>query len=65
MSTPQEIVEANLAQPAKASSDGMSVEQHKITDQLKVSKDLDANDAMSQPHRGLRFNRLVGHGPTG
>lgn len=65
MSDNLDNVETNLAKPAKATSDGVTVEQHSITDQLKVAKDLDSQTAMTKPHRGLYFNRLVGHGPTG
>lgn len=66
MSTPEEIVEANLAAPAKVTSDGVTVEQHKLADQVAAAKSLSANTGVSNPyHRGIYFNRIVGHGPTG
>lgn len=59
MSTPEEIVEANLAAPAKVTSDGTTVEQHKLADQLAAMKALGANDGVDQvEHRGIRFNKI-------
>lgn len=45
--------------PAKASGDAGSVEQHKLTEQIAVDKYLASKEGVSQPRRGLRFNKLV------
>ena len=59
MSDNTDIVEANLAKPAKVTSDGVSVEQHKLSDQTATAKALDsATGANIAGHRGIRFNKV-------
>ena len=55
----QQSIEENAKGPAKASGDAGSVEQHKLTDQIAADKHLANKDAVTKPHRGLRFNKFV------
>lgn len=60
MSTNTDTVETNLANPAKVTSDGLTVEQHNIVDQSTVAKQLDSQTAVDLPkHRGIRFNKVT------
>lgn len=59
MSTNTDIVEANLAAPAKVTSDGVTVEQHKLADQVAAAKALDAATGVDVvTTRGIRFNKI-------
>ena len=55
----KQSIEENAKGPAKASGDAGSVEQHKLTDQIAADKHLASKDAVTKPHRGLRFNKFV------
>jgi len=59
-----ERISQNSQAPAKASGDGGSVEQHKLTDQIDAAKFLASKDATRKPTRGLRFNKLVPPGAS-
>ncbi len=52
-------IRENAQAPAKASSDGVSVEQHSLADQIAADKYLASKEAAKTKHRGLRFNKLV------
>ncbi|TXH47656.1 MAG: hypothetical protein E6Q97_26705 [Desulfurellales bacterium] len=59
MSTNTDTVAANLAKPAKVTSDGVTVEQHKLADQVAAAKALDAQSGADiAGHRGIRFNKV-------
>ncbi|TWT78823.1 hypothetical protein CA13_02200 [Planctomycetes bacterium CA13] len=55
----EDEIRENAAGPAKASGDAGSVEQHKLTEQIAADKHLAGKDAVKQPHRGLRFNKIT------
>lgn len=55
----QDTISHNAQSPAKASSDGVSVEQHSLTEQIEADKYLASKEAAKAKHRGLRFNKLV------
>ncbi|XZE35801.1 hypothetical protein SH501x_001343 [Pirellulaceae bacterium SH501] len=55
----EQQIRENAAGPAKASGDAGSIEQHKLTEQIAADKHLAAKNAVKQPKRGLRFNKLV------
>ena len=55
----KDTIRENAQSPAKASSDGVSVEQHSLADQIEADKYLAAKDAVKSKSRGLRFNKLV------
>ncbi len=54
-----DAIRENAAGPAKASGDSISVEQHSIQDQIAADRYLASKAAAKQPHRGLRFSRIV------
>ena len=55
----EDEIRENAAGPAKASGDAGSVEQHKLQDQIAADKHLAGMKAVANPHRGLRFNKIV------
>lgn len=55
----EESILENAKRPASAASDGVSVTQHNLKDQIEVDKHLSAKQAVTKPNRGLRFNKLV------
>lgn len=63
MATPDETVEANLANPARVRIANQEVEQHSLADQIAAAKYLaessNATAAATQAHFGLRFTKLV------
>lgn len=54
-----DAIRDNAAGPLKASGDSMSVEQHSIQDQIAADRYLASKRASAQPHRGMRFTRIV------
>lgn len=52
-------IRQNAAGPAKAASDGTSVEQHSLAEQIAADKYLAGKQAMKRPPFGLRRVRLV------
>jgi hypothetical protein len=54
-----DTIRVNAQSPARTSVDGMSVEQHKLSDQIAVDTYLRSQGAAASPRRGLRFNKLV------
>ena len=55
----QDEIRENAQGPAKVSGDAGSVEQHKLSEQIAADKHLASKEAVTQPKRGLRFNKLV------
>jgi hypothetical protein len=55
----------SAAGPAKATVDGVSMEQHKLTDVIAVRKHLGAADAMNSPTFGLRIAKIIAPGASG
>jgi hypothetical protein len=54
-----DAIRENAAGPVKASGDSISVEQHSLQDQIAADSYLASKAAAKQPHRGLRFSRIV------
>ena len=54
-----DAIRENAAGPVKASGDSISVEQHSLQDQIAADRYLASKAAAKQPHRGLRFSRIV------
>jgi hypothetical protein len=54
-----DTIRESAQNPAKASGDAGSVEQHKLTEQIAAAKFLASKDATAKKNRGLRFNKLV------
>ncbi len=48
----------NASNPAKVSSDGLSVEQHPLADQIAADKYLASKNAMRKKGLGIRFSKL-------
>lgn len=60
--TASTVLVAALQAPAKVSGDAGSVEQHALSDLIKVHQYLAAQCAATSGRRGLRFSRLVPDG---
>ena len=54
-----DTIRENAQGPAKAAGDAGSIEQHKLSDQIKADRYLCSKDAAGSKSRGLRFNKLV------
>ncbi|MBX3384534.1 MAG: hypothetical protein KF864_13610 [Phycisphaeraceae bacterium] len=54
-----QAIRDNAAQPAKASVDGQSVEQHSLKDQIEADRYLASKDAARKPGLGVKFAKLV------
>jgi hypothetical protein len=48
----------NAQQPAKVSSDGVSVEQHSLADQIAADKYLASKNASRKKGLGIKFSKL-------
>ncbi|OQA04265.1 MAG: hypothetical protein BWY69_00049 [Planctomycetes bacterium ADurb.Bin401] len=48
----------NSQQPAKVSSDGLSVEQHPLADQIAADKYLASKTAIQKKGLGIKFSKL-------
>jgi len=55
----EDKIRENAEGPAKASGDAGSVEQHKLTDQIEVDRNLESKKAAKSKRRGLTFNKIV------
>ena len=51
-------IRQNAEGPAKASGDGVSVEQHRLTDQIAADKYLASKTAMQSKGLGIKFVKL-------
>ncbi len=54
-----QAIRDNAAQPAKASVDGQSVEQHSLKDQIEADRYLASKDAARKPGLGVKFAKIV------
>ena len=54
-----ESIRQNAVEPAKASGDSGSVEQHPLSEQIAAAKFLAAQKAARSKTRGLQFSKLV------
>jgi len=54
-----QTIRNNAAQPAKASVDGQSVEQHPLKDQIEADRYLASKDAARKPGLGIKFAKIV------
>ena len=54
-----QTIRDNAAQPAKASVDGQSVEQHPLKDQIEADRYLASKDAARKPGLGIKFAKIV------
>ena len=52
-------IQDNAQQPAKASGDAGSVEQHPLPDQIAADRYLQAKRAVRSKRLGLRFTKIV------
>lgn len=60
--TPQTIDERlaeAINEPRSATNDGVSATQHSLAELIAAAKFLAAQKGAKQPHRGLRFTKLV------
>jgi hypothetical protein len=55
----EQAIRDNASQPAKASGDGQSVEQHSLKDQIEADRYLASKDAARKPGLGVKFAKLV------
>ena len=56
---PDQSLRDAAAQPAKASVDGQSVEQHSLKDQIEADRYLASKDAARKPGLGIKFAKIV------
>jgi len=61
----EQAIRDYAAQPAKASVDGQSVEQHSLPDQIEAAKFLASAQAAKKPAKALRLTRLIPPGAEG
>ncbi len=54
----EETIVENLKSPAKVSSDGVSVEQHPLADQIAADKYLASKNATQRKGLGIKFSKL-------
>lgn len=52
----------NVAGPASVTIGGQTVAQKNVRELIDAANHLAGNDGMSQPHRGLRFTKLLSPG---
>ena len=55
----EQAIRENASQPAKASVDGQSVEQHPLKDQIEADRYLASKDATRKPGLGIKFAKIV------
>jgi hypothetical protein len=54
----EKTIEENLKSPAKVTSDGVSVEQHPLADQIAADKYLASKNATQRKGLGIKFSKL-------
>ncbi|HBG25675.1 MAG: hypothetical protein A2Y10_02495 [Planctomycetes bacterium GWF2_41_51] len=54
----ENIIQENLNSPAKVSSDGVSVEQHPLSEQIAADKYLASKTAAQRKGLGIKFSKL-------
>lgn len=62
--TAEDIAEIALG-AAEFSTDGQTAKRHNLKDILEARTKLAESSGAAQPHRGLRFTKLVAPGATG
>ena len=55
----EQVIRDSASQPAKASVDGQSVEQHPLKDQIEADRYLASKEAAKSKSRGLRLSKLA------
>jgi hypothetical protein len=55
----EESIRENAQQPAKASGDSGSVEQHSLSEQIEADRYLQEKRAMKSRRLGLRFTKII------
>ncbi|MCW5777731.1 MAG: hypothetical protein KIS87_14945 [Phycisphaeraceae bacterium] len=55
----EQAIRDNASQPAKASVDGQSVDQHSLKDQIEADRYLASKDAARKPGLGVKFAKIV------
>ena len=60
-----DAIRENASGPAKATSDGTSMDQHTLADQIAADKYLASKAAMWMRNFGLRRARIIPPGATG
>lgn len=55
----EQAIRDNVAQPAKVSVDGQSVEQHPLKDQIEADRYLASKAAARKPGLGIKFAKIV------
>ena len=58
-SSDEEALREAAEQPAKATVDGQSVEQHPLRDQIEADRYLASKDAARKPGLGIKFAKIV------
>jgi hypothetical protein len=53
-----EAIEEAAQNPQKVQTDGMSVEQHPLPDQVEADRYLESKRAAEKDHAGIRFVKL-------
>ena len=53
------VIEQNAAGPKQASADGVSVQQHSLTEQIAADKYLAGKRAMASPGLGIKMAKIV------
>ena len=61
---PDQALRDAASQPAKASVDGQSVEQHPLKDQIEADRYLASKAVARKPGLGIKFAKLVPPGST-
>ena len=56
---PDQALRDAASQPAKASVDGQSVEQHPLKDQIEADRYLASKAAARKPGLGIKFAKIV------
>lgn len=56
---PDQSLRDAVSQPAKASVDGQSVEQHPLKDQIEADRYLASKAAARKPGLGIKFAKIV------
>lgn len=54
-----DTIESAAGGPQTVSVDGLTTTQRSIPDLVQADQYLNARDAAAQPHRGLRFTRIL------
>lgn len=57
--SPEDPVALAASEPRQVTVDGVSVQQHSLTDLIAADKYLKGQAAAKSPSRGLRFTKLV------